>query len=114
MTKICLIVGFESLGSFSTLFNACVGQTPSRLPRRRRQGRRARHRSPARLIKPAPSAGTAAARSVEPRAPTYVEESHGKEKLMITSSLDTSTVFVLDLERAERFYTETLRLRGAQ
>ena len=40
VTEICLLVGFESLGSFSSRFRQLVGQSPTRVPRRRGRERR--------------------------------------------------------------------------
>ena len=41
VTEICFLVGFASLGSFSTRFRELVGRSPSDVPRRRgRTGRR--------------------------------------------------------------------------
>src|SRR5437867_915041 len=37
VTDVCFEVGFESLGSFSSLFHRCVGRAPSSYRRRERQ-----------------------------------------------------------------------------
>lgn len=81
VTEICLIVGFESLGSFSALFRRLVGQTPS-----------AYRAAAVRAGGPPPIPGcivlmwtrphppeAQAARSAEPPCRPTVEESHGKE-----------------------------------
>ena len=81
VTEICLVVGFESLGSFSALFRRLVGQTPS-----------AYRAAAVRAGGPPPIPGCfvlmwtrphapepQAARSVAPRSQPTVKGSHGKE-----------------------------------
>lgn len=38
VTEVCMLVGFSSLGSFSTRFRALVGETPSEFQRRYANG----------------------------------------------------------------------------
>jgi AraC-like DNA-binding protein len=81
VTEICLIVGFESLGSFSALFRRLVGETPS-----------AYRAAAVRAGGPPPIPGCVvlmwtrphlseaqAARSAEPPRRPTVGEPHGKE-----------------------------------
>jgi AraC-like DNA-binding protein len=81
VTEICLVVGFESLGSFSALFRRLVGQTPS-----------AYRASAVGSGGPPPIPGCVvmmwtrphrpeaqARRSAEPPGPPTLAESHGKE-----------------------------------
>ena len=40
MTDVCFEVGFQSLGSFSTLFRRCVGDAPNSYRERQKQSLR--------------------------------------------------------------------------
>ena len=63
VTEVCLAVGFTSLGTFSRMFSAVVGQSPSEY---------ARHRHPARRTRLLHD-GLDPAQHVHPRRPRPVE-----------------------------------------